>query len=567
MNALWRILGCLLLTLSIAAPALATATASVDRSRVSASESVQLRLRVDSTLAVPDPDLQPLTKDFEILSTSRNSRISLVNGQGEAFTEWLVELMPLVGGELQIPALSIGAERTDPIRISVTPENPATGVPDRDVFVELEVDSDKVHVQQQILLTVRVLHAVNFNRGASLEEPSIEHAVVRQIGEGSYEKVIAGRHYGVFERRYAIFPQASGELRIPPLAFQATVGGSGNSFFDAFGSRGHALRLRSPERRIQVAPPESGANPWVPASVLTLVETWDKSPTRLRVGESATRTLTLSAAGLTGAQLPELSPPGVDGLRFYPDQAEVSDQQQEGGITGTRIERSAVIPLRSGDMELPEVRLRWWDTVNQRFEEALVPAKTIRVLPAAAASATPTASSAAVAATPATESPPVPTAALPASTATAPWPWIIATLVLALATLVSSLQWWRLSRGNPAAAPAPHGPDPRAERELFATLRTACRAGDAAQTERLLCQWARLAFPDLRLRSVVDVARVAARPGLAKALQDMLASRYGNAPGDWDPSVLLEHIEALRAAATAGRKTPTRPALPPLYQG
>ncbi|MFZ1832809.1 MAG: hypothetical protein WAU27_08335, partial [Pseudomonadales bacterium] len=99
------------------------------------------------------------------------------------------------------------------------------------------------------------------------------------------------------------------------------------------------------------------------------------------------------------------------------------------------------------------------------------------------------------------------------------------------------------------------------------TLRTACRAGDAAQTERLLCQWARLAFPDLRLRSVVDVARVAARPGLAKALQDMLASRYGNAPGDWDPSVLLEHIEALRAAATAGRKTPTRPALPPLYQG
>ena len=61
MNALLRALGCLLLTLSIVAPAHAIATASVDRNRVSASERVQLRIRVDSTLSVPDPDLQPLT--------------------------------------------------------------------------------------------------------------------------------------------------------------------------------------------------------------------------------------------------------------------------------------------------------------------------------------------------------------------------------------------------------------------------------------------------------------------------------------------------------------------------
>ncbi len=213
MNALLRALGCLLLTLSIVAPAHAIATASVDRNRVSASESVQLRIRVDSTLSVPDPDLQPLTKNFDILSTSRNSRISLVNGKGEAFTEWLLELMPLASGELQIPALSIGAEHTDPISISVTPEAPATAARDREVFVELEVDREKVHVQQQILVTVRVLHAVNFNRGATLDEPSIDHAVVRQIGENSYEKIIAGRRYGVLNAVMRFFPRPAASCK------------------------------------------------------------------------------------------------------------------------------------------------------------------------------------------------------------------------------------------------------------------------------------------------------------------------------------------------------------------
>lgn len=566
MNALLRALGCLLLTLSIAAPAYAIATASVDRNRVSTSESVQLRIRVDSTLSVPDPELQPLTKNFDILSTSRNSRISLVNGQGEAVTEWVIELMPLISGELQIPALSIGAQRTDPIRISVTPEEPATAARDRDVFVEVEVDREKVHVQQQILLIVRILHAVNFNRGASLDEPSIDHAVVRQIGEKSYEKIIAGRHYGVFERRYAIFPQTSGELRIPPLTFQATLGGGGNSFFDAFGNRGRALRLRSAERSVQVAPPESGANPWVPASVLTLVETWDKSPTELRVGESATRTLTLSAAGLTGAQLPELPQPAVDGLRFYPDQAEVSDLQQEDGITGTRIERSAVIPLRSGDMVLPEVRLRWWDTVNERVEEAVVPARTIRVLPAPDAGTTPHPGSAAVNAAPPVEPVSAPAVRAPAASVTPPWPWMIATALLAIATLVSCLQWWRLARKPPAAKPVAQGPDPRAEREAFAALCAACRAGDAAQSERLLCQWARLAFADSTLHSSADVARLATRPGFENALRNMLASRYGNTPGHWNADELLEHIEALRATAKTERKDATTPVLPPLYQ-
>jgi len=373
----------LALLLMLPAPVRAEVSASVDRNRVAMSETLELRIRVDTTLAAPEPELDVLSRDFEVLGTSRNTRISLVNGQGEAYTEWIVSLAPKREGPLEIPAIPVGAEKTEPIRISVARDASPDASPNQDVMLEVAFDQSAVHVQSQLLLTVRVLHAVNLSRGASLSEPDIANAVVRQLGEDSYARTIGGRRYGVFERRYAVFPQASGELVLPPLSFQATLGANSGNWFNQFGSRGNTIRLRSPERRVTVAPPESGGGPWLPARMLTLVETWDKSPQRLRVGESATRTLTITAEGLTGAQLPPLTQPEVRGLRFYPDQPRISDEESSEGITGTRVESAAVIPSEPGELEFPEVRVRWWDTVNQRFEEAVVPRKTIRVLPAA----------------------------------------------------------------------------------------------------------------------------------------------------------------------------------------
>ena len=57
------------------------------------------------------------------------------------------------------------------------------------------------------------------------------------------------------------------------------------------------------------------------------------------------------------------------------------------------------VKVTSPRVELPALRVRWWDTINARFDEAVIPARTIVVQPAANQPAT--------AATPA----PVPTAA------------------------------------------------------------------------------------------------------------------------------------------------------------
>ncbi len=451
-----------MLLLAFAGGASAAVSAQVDRERIALSESFELTIRVAGSMRAAEPDLAPLDRHFEVLGSKRNSSFTMSNGRSESSTTWQVTLMARHAGELTIPAIEVGGERTQPIAIRVSEDPAPASAAAREVQLQVETDAAEVHVQQQLLLTVRLLHAVDFERGATLEAPEIPDAVVRELGENSYEKLIDGRRYGVFERRYAVFPQRSGELVVPALGFQAALGGGG--WFDRSGGRGRMLRLRSEEKRIRVLPPEAGATPWLPARVLTVIETWDRSPQELRVGDSATRTVTITATGLTGAQLPPLPAPAVEGLRFYPDQPRIEDAQDAEGITGTRIESSAVIPSRAGDIEFPEIRVRWWDTGKQRFEEAVVPRRSIRVLPGANAAPAPaplagaqpgaSAAAPAAAAGSATSAAPAQPSPPPAAP---PWPWIIATLLLALSTAFSSWQWRRLALATPPSAAEPAG--------------------------------------------------------------------------------------------------------------
>jgi hypothetical protein len=567
----------LMLLFAFAAGAEAAVSASVDRDRIALSESFQLTIRVDGSLRAEEPELAPLDRHFEVLGTNRNSSFTISNGRRESATTWQITLIARHAGELTIPALAVGGERTQPIAIRVSEDPAPASAAGREVQLQVESDAAEVHVQQQLLLTVRLLHAVNLNRGATLEAPEIPDAVVRELGENSYEKVIGGRRYGVFERRYAVFPQKSGELVVPALGFQAAVGG-GSGWFDQFGSRAKMLRLRSEEKRIRVLPPEGGATPWLPARVLTLIETWDKSPQELRVGDSATRTVTITATGLTGAQLPPLPAPAVDGLRFYPDQPRIEDAQDAEGITGTRVESSAVIPSRAGDIEFPEVKVRWWDTANRRFEEALIPRRTIRVLPAAnaATSPPPTAPADAGATAPAPAGPaatapvePMASApqATPSPTAAPPWPWIIATLLLALATAFSTWQWWRAARAAPrTAAPQPAAPQDAREAQLFEALRKACRANDVSQAQALLPRWGRAAFPHGGIHSASDIAQATADTQLGEHIERLLASRYAATAMPCDLAALLARLETARAAASTQRKRTERTdELPPLY--
>ena len=364
-------------------------TAKVDRNLLDTNETVQLVVRYSGQAMTSEPDFGVLQKDFDILSNNRQQQYSWINGQSQSYTDWNMVLMPKRSGTILIPSISYKNEVSNALEITVRPVNRITaGAGKQPVYTETLVDRQAVYIQQQIILTQRLYTSVQL-QDLSLSELEIDNALVRRIGENQFQKMINGRNYLVIEVKYALFPQVSGKLDIPPMRFGAFE--SNSRQFGAFSSRGKQLFRNTQAKTIDVMakPVHIAPAEWMPSSRVELQEQWSSDINNLTLGEPITRTISLSAQGLTGAQIQPLANPESTDYKTYPDQAKIEEQISSGGILGTRTETVALVPMRMGEILMPPIEVRWWDTENQRMRTSTVPAVTLQVGAAATITSAP----------------------------------------------------------------------------------------------------------------------------------------------------------------------------------
>ena len=218
-------LAALLLMIIGAASAADGLRAYVDRSTVYTGETVTLTLELSGDGA-GQPDLRPLAQDFSVMSTSQGSEIRIINGQRSDTTRWQIVLQPLSTGELPIPSLSIGGRHSQPLTLKVRELPPDVAKRQAEsLFIEMELGDvgTGVYVQQQIPLTVRLYTDLPIRDG-TLSDPTPENAVVERLGKDrNYAGERNGHRYRVIERHYALFPERSGRLTIPPVEFRGSV--------------------------------------------------------------------------------------------------------------------------------------------------------------------------------------------------------------------------------------------------------------------------------------------------------------------------------------------------------
>jgi len=141
------------------------------------------------------------------------------------------------------------------------------------------------------------------------------------------------------------------------------------------------MKLVGPEVDLEVRPPARTDVAWRPLRSLDLQAQWS-GQSDARVGEPLTVTLTLTATGAGGEQLPSLSSYlESDDFKLYPDQPtfSVAIDPQGKEVTGKRVESYTLIPQRGGDLEIPAVRIPWWDVTYRRLNWVEWPAQLIRV--------------------------------------------------------------------------------------------------------------------------------------------------------------------------------------------
>lgn len=528
-HAAWR-LSPLALSLLLA-PGLASAAelqAWVDRHTLSLGEIVELHLQSDDLALLPRPDLSALEAQFEILDTRLLTRPEAGEQPGEFANRLVIGLQPRQAGQLRIPPLQLGTARSTAIELQVVETATAEAAsPLAAVFIDASLDQPSVYVQAQAVLTLRVFHSRALYDDARLSPPVLEHVRVEPLGPvRSYETLIDGVRHGVLESRYALFPEQSGELRIPPLLFSATAPAVPDEALGGqpFAPRsGRTIQLRSPQLRLQVRPrpadyPSDAA--WLPARQLELSEQWSPAQAALQVGDSLTRSLHIRAEGLASAQLPLLAGQELPAaLRRYPEQPRLSNQIDASGLIGSREESSALVPIAAGRIELPALEVVWWNTREDRLMRSRLPARTLEVAENPALHA---------------EAPSVqPGGSAPAEVRL--WPWQLACAALSLTTLLGFALWWRARRLPAVIRAVASGPSPRT---LQDDLRRACQGNDPHATRQALDAWAR--------QQPETLADMAARyVPLSEALDELNGALYSESSQSWQGEALWQAIGSL----------------------
>ena len=355
---------------------------SVDRNELARGETLTLTIRVYDQRQGMQLDLTPLTQDFDVLGTRTSSQIRSINGVTESWTDYVITLFPEKEGELTIPALSILNQTTDPISINVVNAGPRSNQGGDDLYLEIEVNKDSVYVQEQLLFTVRLFYTINGIRNPVFTELEMEDTVTQLIGSpNQYERLIDGERFGVYEKRYVIFPQRSGPLQIPDILFRGEVtDGSSNFVFRNMNTRRVTAFIEGITVEVKERPASlPRGEGWLPVTGLALEETWSGDLGALKVGDSVVRTLTLRAEGLDGAVLPPFSPENVKGLNLYPDPADISRTFVDGSIVGTRIETTTYVALEAGVIEVPSLDIAWWDVNSDSARTTSLPATRFEV--------------------------------------------------------------------------------------------------------------------------------------------------------------------------------------------
>ena len=374
-----RLLG--LLAVAFAAGAEAAITATLDRQAIDELSSVQLTLRVDGASETEALDVAPLEGAFEVLGANNVTQVQIVNGQVSQWVEHRINLRPKRSGWLDIPPLTVGDQQSPPLRLQVIALDAGVrDAIDAMIFFEVEVAPNPVRVHAQTILTRNLFYANGVQVHGDLPAtPDIPGALVVPLGENrSGTATRHGRPYGVLEQRYAILPERKGRLRIPEISLMSSVRLPGPT-----GGRRSGIRVSTSEIQVAVLPIPAdypADQPWLPAEAVSITEAWQPADPRFHVGEPVQRTITVNVVGNTGSAVPPLNLNLPERhFKQYPEPVRLDDGNSSLGLQGSRVETHSIIPVHPGETTLPPLNLTWWDSVNERVREAVLPGRTLRI--------------------------------------------------------------------------------------------------------------------------------------------------------------------------------------------
>lgn len=365
-----------------------TLTATTNRTSLNHNETLALNLQYDESTD-EEPDTRALEQQFSIVSRNKASSIQLINGSASSSTTWYFELLPRKAGTALIPSFTIDGNFSEAITIQVQtgPNNSAQA--QQDIYTEASLDTHRVFIQQQAVISWRLISTLNISDPQFLP-PQIDGALVQDLGNRIYQRAGSdGNIERVIEQRYAVFPQKSGTILIPSQQFHVVVNTTRRSHMGIIHTGRSQARINTKALQLEAMPADNRQNTdWLPTPALDISqELLGTEPNnRVNAGTAFTRIIRTQAQNLSAEQLPAVSMQ-ANNIKVYSEKPVLKNTPTEQGVTGLREDRAAIIATEPGKLVLPTVTIPWFDVQAAQWREATLPETVLEVLPAATTAA------------------------------------------------------------------------------------------------------------------------------------------------------------------------------------
>ena len=358
----------------------------------------------------------PSIEGFKILAgpnPSRESSFKMVNGQTSS-TQSLTYTYILRAekeGSYKLPAATVEAEgkqiTSNAVDIKVLPQdkqarattdNRSVGqssssaeIAGDELFMTATLNKTNVYEQQAVLLTYKVYSAVNLTslngKMPDLKGFHIQEIELPQQKEWQLEHY-KGRNYRALTwRQYLLFPQQTGEIEIPSVAFEGIVAQQVRSAsmdpFDLFFNGGSQYvevkkMLNTPKLKLSVRNLPSGKPDGFSGGVGEFNIKSSISTTELKANEAVTLRVTVSGVGnMKLIKIPEVDFPAD--FEIYDPKVDNNFSVKANGLSGNKIIEYLVIPRHAGVYTIPPVKFSYFDVKSQEYKTLETESYTLNV--------------------------------------------------------------------------------------------------------------------------------------------------------------------------------------------
>lgn len=392
-----------------------TFTASA-KSKVRVGERFQLNFTIN---AEGKGFRGPEITDFQVLSgpnASTSSSVQIIGGQVQSKVEYVFSYILRAGkeGTFSIPPAKVTANgkefTSNAVVVEVLPgtaasgsrgENTQTTNLDDELFVRATVNNTNPYLGEQVIITYTIYTTVSISNINTSDISSFPGFWAKDLFQNLREypqtrEIINGKEYMVAEvKKYALFPQRSGEIIIEPgrvscvaqIRTSGTRGRSSDPFFDSFfndpffGGRVQNVEreLTSNSLKIDVKPlPTQNKPSDFKGAVGDFSFQPEISTTEVNANEPITLKFTLRGKG----NLELFDPPAVN----FPPDFEVYDPEiknnitaNSSGVSGSRVFEYLIIPRNPGDFTIEPITFSYFDPKANKYNSLRSPEYNIKV--------------------------------------------------------------------------------------------------------------------------------------------------------------------------------------------